>query len=261
MKSLFNLWLLFAVSLIIGACSKENPTNPEDNQPKIELFTFSSHNTDHQAKIRLPISYKTNQNLPVIFLMDTTEPPLFETGLDEFEKVTAAVYTIPQFDAIVVSLESIIKKDYTRYDSTNYYYVLFNDLAQYVDLNFEVGPSKTLIGRGNAGGMILLGLFQESGASHGFTNFISVDIPGSAISLANQTLINNNFPTNGKENMKLHYSFAGGHQVDQNRAVINRIQNNNYGWLTFESEEYPSLTHETVYPQAYKDGLAFIFGE
>lgn len=262
MKSSFIVWSFLTISLLTSACSKDNdPLPTEDNLPKIELFTFRSNNSDYQAKIRLPRSYETNSNLPVIYLMDTTEPPLFEIGRDEFEKVTLAVSTIPDFDAIVVSLQEIIEKDYTTYDSTHFYFQLFNDMANYVDMNFEAGSSKTLIGRGNAGGMILLGLFLESGASHNFTNFVSVDIPGSAISLGNQTLINNNFPTADKENMKLHFSFAGEHQPDQNRALINRIHENNYPWLTFDSAEYPTLNHETIYPQAYEDGLAFIFEE
>ena len=266
MKSLFNLSLLFATFLVVSACSKDNDDDmidPMDDEtlPRIEFFTFNSNNADHNAKVFLPESYETNSNLPVVYLLDTTEPPLFETGLDEFEQVTFATDAIPDFEAIVVSLRDIIVRDYTEYDSTHYYYGLFNDMAKYVDTNYATGSSKTLIGRGNAGGMILLGLFQESGASHEFTNFVSVDIPGSAIELANVTVINNDFPTEDKEDMKLHFSFASEHQPDQNRALINRIHNNDYPWLTFASEEYADLNHETIYPQAYKDGLAFVFGE
>jgi len=253
--------LLFFI-LIIGliSCSESNeiPT-PQNNgpvsSPTIETFTFASSGIS-EGKIYLPVLYETNKDLPVIYLIDFQEQH-FEVAKDEFEKVIDAVKAIIGFDAIVVTLAEHHNIS-TQSGNTPEYFSLFKSLAAYVDANYETNASKTLIGRGSEAGVILLSLFQESGESHNFTNFVVTGPPTEFISLVNTMVTEGNFP-NDKENMRLHYSFSENYELSRNTRMINNIQAKNYPWLTFGSAEYPDLTFETAYPRAYTEGIKFVF--
>ena len=103
---------MFFSIMILGIVSffNEGDLNIEQEQnattSQIEIFTFSSNGTTVKGKIFIPSSYKTNRNLPAIFLIDFKEQH-FKFVTDEFEKVIEGVQKIQGLDALVVTLENI----------------------------------------------------------------------------------------------------------------------------------------------------------
>lgn len=257
-----HTFLFIAIILGFISCTKDSdlplPSNNEPiNKPTIDTFTFATSGIN-EGKIYLPASYKTNKELPVIYLMDFQEQH-FNVATDEFDKVVEASKSIVGFEAIVVGLADLHNIS-THTGNTSDYFSLFKDLATYVDDSYGLKGSKTLVGRGSEAGVILLSLFQESGESHDFKNFVVTGPPTDFIMVANTLITDETFPMD-KENMRLHYSFSDNYELSRNNRMIKHIQEKAYPWLAFKSAEYPDLTFETAYPQAYAHGIQFVFGK
>ncbi|WP_367389557.1 hypothetical protein [Lewinella sp. LCG006] len=245
--------LLLITTLGLITCT-DNTVDPPQPQAVIEEFTFAPSGIN-RGKIYLPASYAANKSIPVIYLLDHQEVA-FNVATDEFQQVINGVNQIADFDAIVVTLtEKLPTANHNFYPE---YFELYKTLAAYVDNNYESNGSKTLIGRGDAAGIILVNMFNESGASHGFKNFVATDPFIDYISYLNSIIPSDNFPMD-KSDMKLHYSFTENYELDRNRLFIDRVNNKNYPWLSFSAEEYPNLLYEEDYPTIYADGLKFIF--
>lgn len=223
---------------------------------RIETFTFMSNGTATKGKIYLPASYETNKNLPAIYLIDFTEQH-FKLATDEFEKVIDGVNQIEGFDALVVSLENIPDIDAEPETFQNQYEV-FKNMALYVDSKYTINPSRTFIGKGSEGGLVLMALFVEYPESAVFDNFIVTDPSPKYASAIIDLIEKDNIPEN-KSYKKLHYSFSTSNDRAKCIRLINLIKDTNYKWLKFESKEYTNSDYENTYPISYAEGIKYVF--
>jgi len=223
---------------------------------KIENFTFSSNGTATIGKIFLPPSYKTNKDLPAIYLIDYTEQH-FKLATDEFEKVIDGVRQIQGFDALVVSLEEILDIDAVP-NAFEEHYDIFKNIASYVDSKYTNNTSRTFIGKGSEGGIVLMALFLENSETSVFDNFIVTDPSPKYTSAIINMMVNEDFPKN-KQNKKLHFSFSTSNDRAKCIKLINLINEAQYPWLQFESIEYTSSDYENTYPVSYAAGIEYIF--
>jgi hypothetical protein len=256
-KMFFLLWstlLLFG----IVSCSGKSDVGPVKTapSPKIETFTFSSNGTAYDAKIYLPASYETKNNLPAIFLIDFTDQH-FEFVGDEFEKVIDGVRQIEGLEALVVSLENIPDIDAKPFAFQEYYQV-YKDMTSYVDGHYTNNSSRTFIGRGSEAGIVLLALFLENSENSEFTNFIATDPPSSFIWDVIDHIRNNDFSKNNLKK-KLHFSFSTSNDGSTCNRLIDLIDESQYEWLDFESIEYTDSDYVHTYPISFAAGLKFIF--
>ena len=183
----------------------------------------------------------------------------FEVATDEFQQLINAMKLLSGFDAVVVTLKDHLNIDPKPTDSQEYFN-LFKDMASYVDENYKTNSSRTLVGRGSEGGMILMSLFQESNVSDVFQNFVVTDTPIDFVDHVNAMMINENFPLD-KNGVRLHYSFSNNYELVRNTTFINRMEAKNYPWLSLQINEYPNLIFEEAYPTAFSDGLKFIYNK
>ena len=225
---------------------------------KTETFTFSVNGTATKGKIFLPAAYETNENLPTIYLIDFTEQQ-FKLATDEFEKVIDGVEQIPGFDALVVTLEEHLDID-SKPEEFQEYYDIFNNMTSYVDGKYTNNTSRTFIGKGSEGGLVLMTLFLESSESYVFENFIVTDSPGSFNSVVMQMIENDDFPKK-KQKKKLHFSFSTSNNHDQCTSLINMINEAQYPWLQFESLEYANSNYENTYPASFAAGIKYVFNK
>ena len=225
---------------------------------RVETFTFSSNGTDFKGKIHLPESYKSNKNLPAIFLIDFTEQH-FKVATDEFEKVIDGVQQIKGFDALVVSLNEIADID-AEPEEFQKHYEIYRDMANYVDGKYTNNQSRTFIGKGSESGVVLKALLLEDSENTVFDNFIATDPSGLYGSEIIRMLENKDFPLN-KGNKKLHFSFSTSNDRPKCIKIISLIEEANYPWLQFESKEYTNSDYENTYPVSFAEGLKFVFSD
>ncbi len=264
----FHLVLLFIVSLLFTSCSKNEESQPpqqtKESEPtpkptpvaadSREIFTFSSNGISIIGKIFIPSEYEKNKNLPAIYLIDFKEQH-FQVATDEFDKVIGAVKNI-KLNALIITLEEhmdidlVLPRDFQEYSD------IYKNMASYVDEHYTDNTSRTFIGRGSEGSLVVTTLFLEEKETSVFQNFIATDAPGMGQLIF--MIENEDFPQEN-ENKKLHYSFSSTSNYDSNIELINAINEQAYPWLEFESVEYPNLTYEDGYRTAFTDGIKFIF--
>ena len=268
MKFLFGI-IIFVSVLFSSSCSSENDGDIIIDTPdivddstidtlRIDTFAFSSNGKATNGKIFLPDSFEENQNLPAIFLIDYTEQH-FQTAKDEFEKVIEGVQAIEDFDALVITLEehrSIGSKPQKFLE----YYEDFKNMASYVDGKYTNDTSRTFIGRGSEGGIVLMTMFLEDSVSSFFSNFIVTDPASSFSSTVIDLIENENFSKN-KGNKKLHFSFSSSNDIILCGNLVNAIIVAQYPWLEFKSVQYLENNYENTYPVAFAAGLKFVFEE
>ncbi len=254
---------LFLYTLSIAPSSNKNadvnePLNKTFSSSEIEVFTFKSNGENYKGKIYLPASYKTNKNLPAIFLIDFTEQH-FKLATDEFEKVIAGVNQIKDLEALVVALEEIADID-AEPETFEKHYDIYKNMALYVDGKYTRNQSRTFIGKGSESGVVLGALFIENSESPVFDNFIATDPSGLYGTYIIGLIENENFPKN-KHNMKLHFSFSTSNDRQKCNKIIQLINEANYPWLQFESVEYTKSNYENTYPVSYAEGINYVFGD
>lgn len=259
MKAQINLsgWVVMLVLLVFSfSCEEELPVQAADNQPTTEKFTFSSNGIDTKGKIFLPATYATNENLPAIFLIDYQEQH-FQVATDEFEQVIRGVNQIDNFDALVVTLDAHLDID-TDPSSFQDQYNIFKSMAAYVDENYTDNTSRTFIGRGSEAGIVLMTLLYESPDSSVFDNFIATDSPDPFNNTVIFMIENNDVP-NYMQSKKLHFSFSSDNNYANCTYLIDLIEDEQFPWLNFGSEEYPNNVYEDTYPISFAAGLKFVF--
>ena len=224
----------------------------------IETFTFLSNGKNTKGKIYLPDSYATNKNLPAIYLIDFTEQH-FKLATDEFEKVIDGVQQIEGFDALVVSLENIPDID-AEPETFQDHYEIYKNMASYVDHKYTNNSSRTFIGKGSEGGLVLMSLFIENKETSVFDNFIVTD-PSPKYATAIINLIENDNVSENQSNKKLHYSFSTSNDRVKCIKLIDLIENANYQWLQVESIEYTTSNYENTYPVSYASGIKYVFNK
>jgi len=131
-------------------------------------------------------------------------------------------------------------------------------MSSYVDSKYTNNTSRTFIGKGSEGGIVLMTLFLESSESSVFENFIVTDSPGSFNPVVMQMIEKDDFPKN-KQRKKLHFSFSTSNNHDQCTRLINMINEAQYPWLQFESIEYTNSNYENTYPTSFAAGIKYVF--
>ena len=225
---------------------------------RIEIFTFISNGEAKKGKIFLPASYETNKNLPTIYLIDFTEQH-FKLATDEFEKVINGVKQIEGIDALVVSLEDIPDID-AEPEAFQDHYEIYKNMVSYVDGRYTINASRTFIGKGSEGGLVLMALFVSDSETSIFKNFIVTD-PSPLYSSAIIKLIENEDFPKDKLNNELHFSFSTSNNRSLCTKLINLIKEAQYPWLQFESIEYTNSNYENTYPVSYAAGLKYVFNK
>ncbi len=262
MKTILKLTLVLIIGFIHISCGGDGGPDPiiiPDPPPvveKYETFTFSSNGAATKAKIYLPDAYKTNKNLPTIYLIDFQERSA--VAKDEFEKVIDGVKQISGFDALVVTLEKHLDIHSQPADFQDYY-TIFKDMASYVDSEYTNNTSRTLIARGGEAGIVIMTLFLEGSDTSVFDNFVATDSPIRYNSQIIELIESGNFPHN-KGNKRLHFSFSDSNDFDSCNSMINKINEAAYTWLQFESIKYTG-SYTTTYPAAFSAGIKYVFGK
>ena len=252
------LWVILTFGIVSMAGLKE--VNIDSSKiatlSKIETFDFLSNGKPFKGKIYIPDSFKTNKNLPTIYLIDFTEQH-FKLATDEFEKVIEGVKQKKGLDALVISLDGIPDID-AEPETYQEHYSIFKDMAVYVSENYTSNTTRTFIGKGSESGVVLMTLFMEKPEIALFDNFIVTDpSPKYADAIIN-LIQNGNFPKN-KHQKKLHYSFSTSNDREKCIKLIRLIKESQYDWLQLESIEYSTSDYENTYPISYAAGIKYIF--
>jgi len=260
LKQAMSIITIILILTIIGC--KDDPASSTDDMTestteyKTETFIFSSNGTDINGKISLPDPTEANSNLPAIYLIDFKERAAVAT--DEFKRVRDAVNEITGFDALVVTLEEHLDI-HSQPEDFQEFYTIFKDLASYVDNNYTNNTSRTFIARGGEAGLVLMTLFLEDSETSVFDNFIATDSPIRFNSPIRELIGSGEFPQE-KGNKKLHFSFSDSNDFNSCDNMISEINEAEYTWLQFESNQY-SGSYTTTYPAAFKAGIKFIFSK
>ena len=225
---------------------------------RIETFTFSSNGTNSKGKIYLPDSYATNKDLPAIYLIDFTEQH-FKLATDEFERVIEGVQQMEGFDALVISLENIPDID-AEPETFQDQYEVYKNMASYVDVKYTNNSTRTFIGKGSEGGLVLMALFIENPETAVFENFIVTD-PSPKYASAIIELIEKDNISENQSNKKLHYSFSTSNDRAKCIKLIDLIKDAKYQWLQVESVEYTKSNYENTYPISYAAGIKYVFNK
>jgi hypothetical protein len=261
MKKKFKLLVgILVIIIAFTSCSKDDEVLVSSIKPsavivRVDTFTFISGGVDMSGIIHLPNAYDTNSDLPAIYLIDYTEPGYLPV-VDEFEQVIDAVDKMPNFDALVVSLELLpnIETSPSNFQESS---DVYKDMTSYVDSNYTNNTSRTFIGGGSEAGVVLMTLLNEDPEANVFDNYIATDSPHYFNNVIIDSIQNGNLPVN-MQNKKLHFSFTTSNQYDVCIEMINSFEEAQYPWLTFESKYYNS-TFPTTYPAAFAAGLEFVF--
>jgi len=247
------------VILIFGFVSFLNVSDDKTaSESRIETFTFLSNGKNTKGKIYLPDKYATNKNLPAIYLIDFTEQH-FKLATDEFEKVIDGVQQMEGSGALVVSLENIPDIDAEPATFQDQYEV-YKNMASYVDGKYTNNSTRTFIGKGSEGGLVLMALFIENQETAVFDNFIVTD-PSPKYASAIINLIEKDDISENQSNKKLHYSFSTSNDRAKCIKLIDLIKDANYEWLQFESKEYTNSDYENTYPVSYAEGIKYVFNK
>lgn len=245
------------VILIFGVLSFSSINDEKTaSSSRIETFTFSSNGTKTKGKIYLPESFATNKDLPAIYLIDFTEQH-FKLATDEFERVIESVEQMEGFDALVISLENIPDID-AEPETFRDQYEVYKNMASYVDAKYANNSTRTFIGKGSEGGLVLMALFIENQETEVFENFIVTD-PSPKYASAIIELIEKDNISENQSNKKLHYSFSTSNDRAKCVKLIDLIKDANYQWLQVESIEYTKSNYENTYPISYAAGIKYVF--
>ncbi|SEP66814.1 hypothetical protein SAMN05421824_0009 [Hyunsoonleella jejuensis] len=255
-RIIFEIGFVILIFCVFSFSSIEDEkTTPSS---RIETFTFSSNGTNTKGKIYLPDSFATHKDLPAIYLIDFTEQH-FKLATDEFEMVVAGVKQIEGFDALVVSLENIPDID-AEPEIFQDQYEVYKNMTSFVDTNYTTNSTRTFIGRGSEGGLVLMALFIENKETAVFENFIVTD-PSPNYASAIIELIEKDTISINQLGKKLHYSFSTSNDRAKCTKLIDLIKDSNYKWLHFESKEYTNSNYENTYPIAYAEGIKYVFNK
>ena len=259
-----NLKFIIGALVTITAftsCSKDDEivvpiTTLQGETLRVDTFRFFSNGIETKGIIHLPDAYDSNSDLPAIYLIDYTEPG-YAPVEDEFEQVIDAVDKMPNFDALVISLELLpnIETSPSNFQESA---DVYKDMTSYIDSNYTNNTSRTFIGRGSEAGVVLMTLLNEDPEESVFDNFISTDSPhyfnSAAIDLIESGTIPRNMP-----DKKFYFSFSSSNDYDVCVELIYSFEEAQYSWLTFGSFEFNEHTFLNAYPNGFTAGLHFVF--
>ena len=271
-----NLILILSVvtslSMLFG-CNKEPlPPPPPPEYPKRILNSISSKfvfdNYNYPVQIYLPESYKTNKNLPIIYVLD---------GGINFEKVISIInnqdFTI---NTIVVAVGDFVTKEEwqrrwidLRPEShcnpngkhLDFYNFITQELVPYIDLNYKNDhDSRSLMGHSSAGLFTLVSMFLEDSENVVFQNFIASDPELGCDPIYFAEMLHDYDFSEGAKKFKFYLALSGWGTIDAVRQFAADIEEKEYAWLTFKYEEFLDESHMGVVEPSFESGLKFLFG-
>jgi hypothetical protein len=243
---------VLASVVVLTACSDAGAP------ARTEAFEFSSNGVVTQGRVHLPESFEPGMDLPTIYLIDFAEQK-GEVALDEFETVIDSVNQIDGLNALVATLEGIPDIEVNLLDYQEYADV-FRDMANHIDANYANSSSRTFIGRGDVGGVVLLELFGEGPDEGAFDNYVATDPPTDFTRAVVSILETEDF-SQAATSKKLHLSYSDANNVVALTQLADLIDQANYPWMEYESVYYSGTYFIDTYPTAYADGLRFVLGD
>ncbi len=256
---LSNFKLLLVSMLLLSFSYDLSPVKNQmehNDSGRIETFQFSNDGTMMTGKIYLPDTYPQHKDLPAVFLIDFTEQH-FKLATDEFEQVIAGVEQVKGFDALVVTLDNIPDID-AEPAAFKKHYRIYENMAAHVEGTYTNNSSRTFIGKGSEGGLVLMSLFRENLKTPVFTNFVVTD-PSPKYAKAVIDLIKNGGVDSAALDKRLHFSFSTSNDRETCTQLIQTIEEAQFDWLQFKNVEYTQSNYENTYPVSYAEGLNYIF--
>ena len=250
--------------------SEIDPEPPVSEYPKTESTSIKSNsvydNYTYPVEIYLPKSYETNNNLPIIYVLD---------GKMTFELVISAIPN--STDAIVVAFGNLaLKKQWARrwedlmpeeIDCHNvtgkhqdFYDFITKELIPYIDNTYNNdNTSRTLLGHSSAGLFTLVTMFAEDTENVTFKNFIAGDPELACNPTYFDGMLNDNdFPA-VDEKFKFYLALSGDGDTDAVRQFSDDIIAKEYPWLTYKYEEFLNESHLGVRDELFASALKFVF--
>lgn len=251
-----GIWVFASGQEPLGDASSTAPGVEVTTTGTVEEFRFLSGGEEMEGKIHLPASYESGAEVPVIFLIDFTDQH-FSLVTDEFETLIMKTGESRADGALVVTLKEQQDVDATPGHAPQYFAV-FRDLARHVDEHYGPSPSRTFVGRGSEGGLVLLAMLAEESVDPVFDNYLATDSPASFNEqiIAALTEID---PTASRKTTRLHFSFSSSNNRGSCLGLIEAFEGSDIPWLAFSSVEYPDDVYPEVYPKAFATGLSAIF--
>jgi len=252
---------LLIISLCLLACDNDDDNPKPDPDPpsevaRVDTFTFSGNGEDTKGIIYIPAGYHSESDWPSIYLLDYKDTH-FADVTDEFEQLVSTMLAIEGLKALVVTLEEHRNLDVGP-DEFEEHRDLFISMTEYVDNNYSVNTSRTFVGRGSEGGVVLLTMLTEDPQSRVFEKYVATDSPNSFNTNIIGRIQNEQVPDHMTD-IKLHFSYSSSNVEAVCIALINNIEDANYPWLSFASAAYPTMTYPQAYTTAFTDGLEFVF--
>jgi predicted alpha/beta superfamily hydrolase len=280
MKNLVKILIYGSMAFIfvITSCSDSEdsviinpPVEVEGFYPRTELLSIKSNsvfdNYTYPIKIYLPASYKTNKNLPIIYILD---------GTLNLEKVKNNLGS--NNEAIIVGIGDFASKaewqrrwaDYIPGNNCSgaqgkhldFYKFITKELVPRIDFNYyNDHNSRSLMGHSSAGLFTLVSMFLEDSENVMFYNFIASDPElGCDQDYFVEMLHDYDF-SDGAKKFKLYMALSITGTIGAVRKFAEDIQEQEYTWLTFKYEEFLNVDHMGVVDPSFKSGLKFIFDE
>jgi predicted alpha/beta superfamily hydrolase len=260
------LGLVTSLSMLCSCNGDEDIIDPIDIiAPRTDNFSLPSKyvfdNYSYPIKVYLPASYKTNKNLPIIYILD---------GAMNFDKVKSKANNV----AIIVGIgDFAFKEEMTRRFADfmpgtkcmgaqgkhlDFYNFITRELVPQIDINYDNDhDSRSLIGHSAAGIFTFLSVFLEDPKNVLFHNFIAID-PNLACDpdYFSGTLHDNNF-SEGEKPFKFYLTVTSGTYAQG--QIAEEIQAKAYTWLSFRYEKFTNEDHMSVVDPSLESGLSFIF--
>lgn len=242
-------------ALLFSSCSSSSP-NDKFNQYRNLSFTSTELQTQYNVRVYLPLAFRENDNLPVIYIMEFTTA--FHPDARQFNKVIEFTRAL-RIDAIIVAGDKFDEDNSNFKNFAAFHATMIDDLVPLIDATFKNNTtSRTLLGRGTAAAHSLLMMLTESAERTSFHNYILTDPPPNLGAILNSTILNDDFPQE-KSEMRLHLSSS--ESADWVRPISEALGNKNYPWLTFDYDAFPEATYENNLEDAFSAGLIYIFEE
>lgn len=245
-------------AFLFTACTKRTSYDDAEEFKQYRNLTFTSaelHST-YDVRVYLPLAFRENENLPVIYIMEFTTA--FHPDAQQFNKVIEITNRLG-VNAIIVAGDKFDEDNSNFNNFAAFHATMTDDLVPIIDATFKNDTSfRTLMGRGSAAAHSLLMMLTESAERTSFQNYIVTDPPPNLGAILNSTITNDDFPQK-KSEMRLHLSSS--ESVDWTQPISEAFENKNYPWLTFEYKDFPGIAFESNVGAAYTAGIEYIFQE
>lgn len=237
--------------------------------PRTETSAIRSNfvydNYTYPLKIYLPASYKTNKNLPIIFVLD---------GALNFEKAKNNLGS--NTEVIVVGIGDFASKEQwqrrfvdlmpgTKCNGENgkhldFYNFITKELVPQIDRNYDYDHNaRSFMGHSAAGVFALVSMFLEDPENVLFHNFIASDPKLGCDPDYFLEMLHNDNLSEGAKKFKFYLALSGEGSTVTVKQFAEDLKAKEYTWLTFKYEEFLDKDHMGIVDPSFRSGLEFIF--